>query len=494
MSEKEFHKKYKALLEQLAAEAPMDVWDEIASKLDTDARELRLQDEEKALVDEVWNKLEDELDIDQVWGNIDGQLNATQKRPFYRSMRYWLAAAMVFLVMGLISVLHLFTRDLSQPSLVDRGKQGTQQDAEEVNLKDALRTHQIKRDTVKNVRGVYWLDEEKIADNSLATEPSNKNITAPIKVLREEPDAPANNLFSPNEESSTFAGSTTNASGSLLTTPMLAYLSEQPPAIDLSGDYTLSPELVLPQEDTPFEHWMKAFNLPDLVDEKDVLAYDRKDSRWTAGVVTAIKNTYLINGETIDGFSSSGYSDAKITIQPDWGLNVQYALNQRLVLSTNVFLSSSSKQSSSTYQYGEYVSKETALTYVATELALKQNAKRSLLGDKVIRRNMAGIYVAQMSAASETQTGTSSDVSSKYANYDYGVLLGQEFELRSKGPVKLSAGMVAKFGIPNVYQGDADTPGHLNKTHNASIEFRVGIAYRWKTKVGVDRYLGDLKK
>lgn len=200
-----------------------------------------------------------------------------------------------------------------------------------------------------------------------------------------------------------------------------------------------------------------------------------------------------MNAETRNGFSPSGMNASEITVLPDFGLNVQYAINQRYTLSSNLFLSSTLKQNYHTYNYGEYVSKQSKLTYLAGELAIKQSAKYNFFdSDKVIRRNILGFYAGSLQSASETLANVKSDISSKYTALDYGILLGQEFEFVSSGPVKVSAGLTAKYGLPNVYAGDESLPGNLNQTHNTSLEFRVRIDYHWKSNKGFDNILSFL--
>ncbi len=486
MQKPEFHKKYRELLEQNALDAPDDVWNNIASDLDKDQQELSLDESELSLIDEVWNTLEDELDIDEVWNNIDAELEEKKKVPVYLKYRRWLAAAIILLLIGLSSIMHYYSADLTQPLTANK-HQYNEHGIDAIDEKSPLYEEPVSGKSGSNVTIVL-----SVSDDSLSFAADTKKYTT--TQLTVEPDAVEVMALNPDLENSPVTRTPILVSGSFSLPEIYEPLESKTAYVELPEAIDLDEVAHKSQFNFPNTHWIASFAPEYDGDSSDKLPFDRKDSKWTTGVVAAVKNTYLLNQETMNGFSPTGMNSANLTFQPDIGVNVQYALSQKYILESNVFLSSSTKQNYNFYSYGEYVSKEMQLKYMASEVLLKQNSKRSYLKDKLIRRNVAGVYVAHMRSATEAVGSDLHDVSSKYAALDYGVMLGQEFELRSKGPVKVTTGITLKYGLPNVYQGDADVPGNFNKTHNASLEFRVGIAYRWKAKVGIDHYLGSLIK
>jgi len=486
MRNETYHKKYRDLLEKNAVDAPDDVWDSIASQLGEDAIELRVDDEDQMLLDEVWGNIENELDVDEVWGNIENQLEEKSSRSVYYKLRYWIAVAILLLIIGLTGVLQLLSnQDLMTDTVAE---QFEEQMAESVEARESV-------GILKPTMGVSVVDEstpevvkENVNDKQKIRDRRQSNKTKAINI---EPDVKAKDLHYPIKESRTLSSSPIHTSGSFFTSLDEKALIRRTDVVLPLQEFKLDPTLVLPNTKAVNSDWITAFKPTAPVKEDDVLAYDRKDSRWTTGVVTALKNTYLLNDETIEGFSPEGMNSSKMTVLPNVGLNVQYAINKRYIFDTNLFYSSTSKQRYSLYNHGEYGSKDLQLDYVAGEFAIKQNAKKSIGGSqKIIRRNIAGVYVAHLKSASEAILDQTDDVVSKYAAIDYGLLLGQEFEWRTKGPIKVSTGLTVKCGLPNIYTGDNNMPGSFNKTHNASVEFRIGIAYRWKAKVGIDHYLG----
>jgi len=510
MREQDYHNKYREQLEQNAEGAPDDVWNNISSQLDMDASEMRLDDQEQELLDDVWGNLQNELDVDEVWGKIDHTLDKNRKGILFHKYRRGIAAAIILLMVGLTGVMQMLTGETEQTySAIELSSKEYKGSPDSIAKRDNVINPQMP--PITKSAGRNWQDLARSIPNKIVNDsavvnhqingrtasadvPNNQGIDN-ANLLQNEPDVKANELHSPNVESRTLASSPTYTSGSFRIPIDDEALKGKTAFVIQTHDYKLEPTLVLPDNKIVDSDWISAFKATYPIKENDVLAYDRKDSRWTTGVVTSIKNSYLLNAETMDGFSSSGMNESKMTVVPEFGLNVQYAINQRYIFDTNLFFSSTSKQNSNTYKHGEYISKNLQLNYIAGEFALKQNAKHNIFGsEKIIRRNVAGVYVAQLQSASETLVSDAEDVASKYAALDYGIIVGQEFELRSKGPVKVSTGLTVKYGLPNVYTGDNTVPSNFNKTHNASVEFRIGIAYRWSTKVGIDHYLGFFNK
>lgn len=487
MQKEEFHKRYRERLELDALEAPADVWNNISAALDGDEANLGMDASELSLIDEVWNNIESELDIDEVWGKIDEKLEKEDKSPVFLQYRRWLAAAVLLLLVGLVSLMHIFTSDVTQPLTAKKHQYNEQSNKATPKQQDEA---EKSVETLSDICNDSVL--KKSDDASLLVADTKKNDIATL--LRDEPDAIATITRCPDEESSNIAHSPMSASGSFSMPQVNLPLERKGAFIELPNPINLAEASQIKNNEITNTYWMASFRPVNFGEPVEKLPYDRKDSKWTTGVIAAVKNTYLLNHETLDGFSPSGMNSASLTFQPDLGLNVQYALTQRYILESNIFVSSSASQNYHFYTYGEYVSKEMQLNYMASEVLIKQNSKRSYLKDKLIRRNVAGVYVAHMNSATEKVSNDLQDVSSRYATLDYGVMLGQEFELLSNGPVKISTGITLKYGLPNVYQGDANIPANFNKTHNASVEFRVGLAYRWKAKVGIDHYLGSLFK
>lgn len=483
MTKKDFHTRYQRLLEQQASEALDEVWNNISAQLDTDADALKMAPEENDIIDEVWSGIENELDIDEVWGSISSELDGNNKIAFLPRVRYWMGAAIVLLIIGLMAVMQFFLEQVTQPSAISlrHSEESVQQNT--VVVEDSVDIELRESDT-----GV--LTKNRLAEDMLNVRVKNQQTI----LLRNEPDAIKSAVQFPNEESNTNTHSPMFASGFFLENETNELLQGKQAFISNPHRFELQQAIVLPKNTSVKHGWIESLKPIEEAGYSNELPYDRKDSRWTTGVVTALKNTYLLNAETIEGFSPHGMNSSKITLQPDVGLSVQYAINKQFIVCSNLFLSSSSKQNSDVYNYGEYVQKETQLDYLSTELALKHTARHSFFGDKIIRRNIGGVYLASLQSGTETISQISEDAAFKYTSFDYGLVLGQEFELRNRGPLKVTSGLMVKYGLPNVYVGDESYPGKFNKTHNASIEFRIGIAYRWKAKVGIDHYLGVRSK
>ncbi|MCU4174225.1 hypothetical protein [Carboxylicivirga sp. N1Y90] len=473
MKNKKLHKEYLDLLKKNALMAPDDVWNRITSDLDNDRRSKSEDEEQNKILDDSWNKIENELDIDNVWSNISAELDKYNKtHTIFHRFNYWVAAAIILFMISFSGVLQFYSKQTKPELYTNNNAQKSTNSlgyTSETKLNNAISGKEIDNQTINAFQ------KAKLFHPTIEEQKKKVRIASALNNTK---------LSFSNEENETFINAEESFS-------LNTKLKNKNALIRKPIDYKIVPYIALEKEKVFETDWIKAMPIPSPSNSKNTLAFDRKDSRWTTGIITSLKNTYLLSAETIEGFSSSGMNSSKITISPELGLNIKYALNKRYLINSNLFLSSSSKQNYSSYYYGQYTSKELDLNYIAVEMSIMQNAKHNFLGsDKIIRRNVAGIYIAHLKSASETIVNDAQDISEIYASIDYGLILGQEFEIRSQGPIKVSTGINIKYGLPNIYTGDNSIPGHLNKTHNASVEFRIGIAYRWSSKIGIDHYLG----
>jgi hypothetical protein len=469
-----FQDKYRKLIEQQAEEAPMDVWNNLSDALDQEMpAEATGESAITSDLEEVWSSMQDQLDIDEVWNNISQELDRDRLVLVRRMVLRWGAAAAIILLFTLPFAL--------QDRPIKKGKLA-RKEAEMLEMPAAARDSFEGRTDIK---------QPALMAAQTTTEKAQLSVPLSVGASQEISDEKGETKFYLEVgaliDSAMQNSSIQNGSERL---PLLW----QSPAIAFIEDFQVDvkPVLVMPENWYEAQFRLPAPEIPQIPGEKDLLVYDRKDSRWTVGVTTVLKNTYLLNQQTIQGFRPEDLTSTKMAFVPDIGLNVKYALNKTYILDANVFAMAQSQQSYMVYQHGEYVSRKVSLNYLQGEWAIKQQAKHSLVASgRVMRRNVAGVYLAQLQNAVEQIDGEGADVGMKYASIDYGILLGQEFEWKAKSPVKLTAGVTVKYGIPNIYTGDDQLPAQLNKTHNASLEFRVGIAYRFKAREGIDHYLGQ---
>ncbi|SMO40891.1 hypothetical protein SAMN06265379_101582 [Saccharicrinis carchari] len=506
------------MLRQDAPKAPDDVWKKLSSQLDLDAAEMRLNEQEKNMIEEVWQDLDVQLDIDQVWNGISGELDKDEEKVLSPKTKfpYWAVAAAILLLIlmgdtGLVRYLNLGSSpeqlaDVQLTAGGDSSKYSTHATVEEQNenKSNQLSLATVINDTTLTDVSTKFGNEEKARDikthpkanketnrineksHSLKQNEGKRNLMAYVPATmktRKDESREQQRLNLSDKKREDVASYSKDA-----------YLIGKDAFVTQQQQFKPELKAIHPDQKILSPNVINGFDLPFArVEEPSLTAYNKKYSKWSTGVVTAVKNTYLLNSETKDGFSATGMNESKITVMPDIGLNVQYALSPRYVLSTNLFFTSSLKQKYNTYSYGEYVSKQLQLDYWASELAIKQNARNNIFSsEKIVRRNIVGFYVAALRSASQKIVNEPTDITSKYTRFDYGLVLGQEIEFVSHGPITVSSGLTFKYGLPNVYAGDSALPGNLNQTHNASFEFRVGIAYQWKTNKGIDHYLSFL--
>ncbi len=486
---------YRQMVNRSLTDPPVDVWHSILQKMDAadtvagGADSTSRADEE--LFDSGWSGITAEMDIDEVWNKILHDLN---RKPvvvglFPRYLYRGIAAALLLLISvgGLIYFLSpghtvsnqpvalidsTFIKDKIQPSAKSDETASLQrllsEDSKNAHAIDSLRQTDITTVGRDSAILAASLHSQRMTgtDDSIALSQS------PVGPEGERAGFPK---YKPDVLDQT--------------------LPHRPAPLITDGKALPEPALIPIGHQLDYNLDLFEFLKRSETGTSNLLAYNRKDSRWSVGLISAIKNTYLLNQKTIDGFKSDNSNESKIAFIPDFGANIKYAFNQKLLMDMNVFFSSASRQDYNEYLFGKYESTRVQLNYLLAEFSVKHNSSRSFLAsEKIIRRNVAGIYLGSLQDAKETVGSRTRNLTSQYSPLDYGVLAGQEFEIKSRSPLKFSAGITAKYGIANAFQGSEHTPADLHRTHNASIEFRMGISWRFKSGSPADYYLGSLIK
>ena len=406
-------------------------------------------------LDVVWDSISEQLDIDQVWEGISSELDRDRKKILY--LRIASMAAAVLLLGGLFLFVDKPIVPVEKPvNLV----QGVLEVPHTDVARDSVQLETLFQPNITDT--LVYLDSHDQA--SQADLPSPVAAESGMPQLLAEDGLDAIELF----EGVSIKRKPLFFASKFLMDPLLQ--------IKASEDLKMAMEITNPLNAISLEENKKASQSPvySLSENSTV------PKRWSLGAVSALKNTYLLNRETMDGFGASGMNRSHVAVNPDFGLELGYALAGRWQVAAALFFNSPVTQRYDQYWHGEYTSKVIDLKYFAGEMVVKHRAKKSfLLPNHLHRKNVVGLYAAQLHRASMEVQDQKEDISSRYAVGDYGVVLGQEFETRFKGPVNFTAGLRLKMGVPNIYRGDELNSGRFNHTRNAALEVRVGMFFQW---------------
>jgi hypothetical protein len=200
---------------------------------------------------------------------------------------------------------------------------------------------------------------------------------------------------------------------------------------------------------------------------------------FSLGITTAIKNTWLINHETFEGFDRLNHNRTDLKFYPDIGINLHYQHTHRWGLETGMFFSSSTGQTYRQYIHGKFTHRSISLNYLQWELmASHTTGNRIYQNTGSLRlKSMLGFYASVMNSATEIIENDQFDVKPLYSGLDYGLVLGQYLQWQPVRRVVFTPGVHVKWGLTDIYKGGNELPLHFGNTYNRSIEFRLNVYY-----------------
>ena len=424
MTEKELIELYRRQMAEKKASAPEGLWTDISRKL---------------MVEEAWDNIAATLEKD------------TQKKGFWHfGLRAAAVAAIISL--GALSV-WLFSPGDSEPQMAEETQLTTPPPAETELTDPAEILQPFTGET-----------------QSRATDLAEYSGTASTETEYSKPLTEPGDHTDPQQVSS-FEEQYFPAMASI---PDLIQPQTLQPEEYGKGNLALQPFLQRPLEINP----------DDLNLSKGIVTYAFPDNikpsgSFSLGITTAIKNTWLINNETFEGFDRLNHNRTDLKFYPDIGINLHYQHNQRWGLETGLFLSSSTGQTYRQYIHGKFTHRSISLNYLQWELMASHTTGNRLFQNtgSVRLKSMLGFYTSIMNSATEVIENDQFDVKPLYAGLDYGLVLGQYLQWQPVRRVVFSPGMHVKWGLTDIYRGGNNLPLNFSNTYNRSIEFRLNVYY-----------------
>ncbi len=200
--------------------------------------------------------------------------------------------------------------------------------------------------------------------------------------------------------------------------------------------------------------------------------------RFTIGLITSFKNTWLLNQETFNGLRSESLNSTEIIVFPDAGLSLGYSFTGSWSVQAEAYLCSNTGQEYYDYIYGHYSRKRIVLRYSTVALSVKYNTGGERGPENRTSINLlAGGYLSYLHNADRQIDADIEKIRSHYRTFDLGVRLGCEFELHLNNHLSVAPGLSFSMGLANIYKGTGDVPGYLRKTYNGSAVFHLSFYY-----------------
>lgn len=412
--------------------------------------------------EEVWDKVQDQLDIDRAWDTIANRLDQAPVAPTASSsggswwgmvMMGWVA---IFLIVGSFPLNH---------ELPQQGQSMTEQ------WQDPL--VDTKTESPPATTKPAEVAESMPGD---ATSETSQVASAAPNLAQVASLANPNNTAVPNSattsDASAFAHtSTTSYNRPPLTTPETQQvqpvavtagpIDEAPPTREaLTGlsPHKWEPDLI---------HFLKPMPTVNIPDDPPFISVTH------VGLTGGWKNTWLLSPETRYGLNPNSLLDTRTSWSPDLGIRIQALIKGRHGVGADLLLVSPTRQDYKQYVSARYVDRSINLQYQRLQLyylAPLSSQTQVLMGG----------YVARLQSASEVVGDDIFARTDQFRSIDYGLLIGvqQQFPLWKRWSAQV--GMQAIIGLPNIYKGTAQVPATLNVTREAGISLTGGVVYNIK--------------
>jgi hypothetical protein len=423
------------------------------------AKERRISDWYKEKIEEnlfsppseVWENIENELDIHQVWNRVSNQLDRIKLFSTIKRFTFYSAAAIVlFFILEYFFTNRITTESLDQESLSLDNFEDRQEEAKPFNAENKLEEINTKTTAVQDI--------EKPTDVSEIREFEE----IPLKVETTETTAPAvmaeHQSGEPGSQETKSLERWTTVDSILMITP-----------IETGNRYFMS-------ESTEFHPVLQPPYHQDLVSAPaESKLYLRG---FYIGLSAQLGNTWLINSTTVNGLKSHELNTTVPYFGKSFGLLAGKNLSEKFTLQFEAAFIDEAGQKYNEYIHGQYVTRVLSLDYTTFNIHLRYGSSQLWAVNTPISGNLIfGPFVSYLKSASEIIDVESENIKYHYQNLDYGMIAGYEFDFHLKRGFLISTGLRIKIGIPNVYAGNELIPSTFNKTRTASVNLSFGLKY-----------------
>lgn len=448
--------------------------------------------------DEVWDRLNDSLDMDEVWGKLDTSLERDKVRAFWFK-RSAVAAA-------ILALFALTLWGIAGQGSADEGNAGNGIAGSEIVNPPIVNEHKDE------VPFDYNKEKPLLADNEAASTPDGVEVEAdkapanpevldagtPVAVV----EAPNTPVVLPNTPNNPVAPVAVVNQLPKKSTPLEetadAVIAKNETPTDLEKESNDLPVLkslqVTGLDSRTVELWSAAEPTSDqLVPEEDVqnvlaivpefVPYEDKGagtSRFYVGAAVGVKNQWLMNHETYETFRSEGLDHAVADFSSAQNVNFGMRIADRFGVQADYsFLAGAGQKYQEYSSTGRFVNKELDFQYQKMLVAFRYNRKsKKFLGREISDHMALGMYGGYLTEAQRIGgIEGSAKFLPNYRNVDFGFTGAYEVNYALIPRLKLSTGLRLQQGLVNIYRGTSTVPADFDRTFNASVDLLFGLKY-----------------
>jgi hypothetical protein len=372
----------------------------------------------------VWNNIQDDLDVENVWQRISHQLYEDRKKILQRTIPYAAAAAILLLLLLLNPFKPQKSYDLAN-NVLNKNFPGLYQYSEQD--KDIQGDFTAKRDTSEEQTTAYLAADLSTPETNLTA-----SLTASSVVQEKENDRTLSDLQK---------------------------LSSLPADIDASLPQTM----------------ISASNNTDDEITSSEKENEKSQPEFYAGLSGELGKSWLLSNKTIYSITESPYSSANPANESSFGFLGGVKINDKWSVELATILNDNRGQIYREYLDGQLVTNKYNLKYSSFSIKGRYKIISKTLNLPVSHNIIFGTYMGYLNNASQIIESESNNIKPDYRNYDLGLLIGYEIDSQILPNYTLSTGIQIDPGLINVYRGNEELPANFNKTYNASVGVSITI-------------------
>jgi hypothetical protein len=419
--------------------------------------------------EEVWNNISKELDVDDVWNRVDSRLNRIDRRKtFARRTAY---ASLLFLLFFASGAVIFKTYNNTGNKMVIAGKESNRV-AEGIISPGTYKSDRIERKFTKSPDN-YTRETAAVLKSSSENSPVSsfsqpgkeftakrhrKNFTVPDNPANtDEPAIVSNINTSPNNNTEGF-------SAMPLPTLLVSVTAHDPMA-------PCSTALALTADSNFYSQ----------------TPVNNKFHGFYSGGTFALNNIWLLNQLALDGLKANSLNQTKIDFGYSYGILAGYNFNNHFGGELNWYINSQAGQTYSSYDEGKYENRHIRMDLSVISLALKyrNQSYSAWLNTPKSQNLLLGVNVDVLKRDRSSVPPNDNDddidiyenINTHFEHVSYGVMVGYEYEILAFHKIIMSSAIIGNLGLNNIFEGNGSIPDSFNRTHTASIGFKLAAKY-----------------
>src|SRR5690606_2159983 len=190
------------------------------------------------------------------------------------------------------------------------------------------------------------------------------------------------------------------------------------------------------------------------------------------GVNGGVKNTWLLNRNTLTGLEKKTLLNTRLDFGRDFGVIVTYELAPVWQIQAEAGIAEMGQRYDE-YRNGRYISHEIDLEYFQTSLIAKYSPGRYRWGVlSNAHAAFAGVFHGTLRKADDILDGKSAAIQNTYNTYNFGLVIGYEFNRHILPRLEFSTGLRVNLGL-----GDIGADEWV-ETRTGSLSLNLALKYR----------------